>query len=386
MFAQPVWQSSTTSIGKTSTASIAKPSGLAAGDLMVVSLAYEKGSDEVITKPSSYTLIQQTNNSSDAGIAVYYKVAGASEPANYSWGLANGSKWSIAMTHLTNADPTNIVVNGNTGSGGSLSTPTITTIGADNMVMNFYTNKKDATYTMSGLQTERFDAPNTAEGQPSHAMSTYTKSIAGLTSIQSASPSETEKWVSMTVSIPQSGFALPVEMIGFTADMCDFGSICLNWATGTEINNDYFLLQRTTDIMNWENIGRIDGAGNSSDILEYEFVDDFDGYGLVYYRIVQYDFDGQFDISEVNSVQLPMRPLSSLKIFPNPFADQAKVEIQHQSPLSLDVYDIHGQRVTSMVRLDAESDYVARMQTKSLPIGHYFIRVGNDVEKVKKVR
>jgi hypothetical protein len=96
---------------------------------------------------------------------------------------------------------------------------------------------------------------------------------------------------------------LPIELLSFTAKYQD-GIVLLNWATGSEINNDYFTLERSRDALNAEIIGFVDGAGNSSRTLHYQFVDRDPLPGISYYRLKQTDYDGSFEYSQWVAVQV----------------------------------------------------------------------------------
>ena len=86
---------------------------------------------------------------------------------------------------------------------------------------------------------------------------------------------------------------LPIELLSFTPDVKP-DRVLLNWITGTEINNDYFTLERSRDMYGWEVLGFVSGAGNSSLPLSYSFSDLRPLDGLAYYRLKQTDFDGKF--------------------------------------------------------------------------------------------
>ncbi|TAL60780.1 MAG: hypothetical protein EPN85_06465 [Bacteroidetes bacterium] len=68
---------------------------------------------------------------------------------------------------------------------------------------------------------------------------------------------------------------LPVELLSFSAN-CKNNSVKLYWQTASEQNNDYFEVERSTDGKIFESIGNAKGAGNSSTISNYEFVNEPD--------------------------------------------------------------------------------------------------------------
>ena len=94
---------------------------------------------------------------------------------------------------------------------------------------------------------------------------------------------------------------LPVELISFTASLEGSNAI-LNWITASEINSDYFEIERSLDGINFESISMIDGAGNSNHQLSYSDIDynvDLLGVSVFYYRLKQTDFDGSYSYSQI---------------------------------------------------------------------------------------
>ncbi len=100
---------------------------------------------------------------------------------------------------------------------------------------------------------------------------------------------------------PNDGNVLPIELIAFNASAAG-SEVHLNWSTASELNNDYFTVERSKDGLSWEEVVRVDGAGNSIHRLDYSSVDKRPYAGLSYYRLKQTDFDGQYSISKVVSV------------------------------------------------------------------------------------
>ena len=84
---------------------------------------------------------------------------------------------------------------------------------------------------------------------------------------------------------------LPVELLTFSAQ-CDNKKVIVKWSTATEINNDFFTVERSPDALNYLPIGLVNGAGNSSTILNYSFTDTDPLNGTSYYRLKQTDFNG----------------------------------------------------------------------------------------------
>lgn len=86
---------------------------------------------------------------------------------------------------------------------------------------------------------------------------------------------------------------LPVELISFKAS-CSGTKSKINWNTASEVNNDYFTIERSTDAVHFEKVGEIKGGGDSHTELSYTFTDPLQNLGeTVYYNLKQTNFDGE---------------------------------------------------------------------------------------------
>jgi hypothetical protein len=111
---------------------------------------------------------------------------------------------------------------------------------------------------------------------------------------------------------------LPVEMVYFAGNV-DGEEVNLEWQTATEIDNDYFEIQRSIDGIEFKVIGTVDGNGTSKDIHNYSFSDNGAICGINYYRLKQIDFDGQFEFSELLDIRLVCNNGAPVfEVFPNP--------------------------------------------------------------------
>ena len=115
-----------------------------------------------------------------------------------------------------------------------------------------------------------------------------------------------------------NGSPLPISLINFDAQPV-LENIELTWTTASETNNDYFKIERSIDGVNFASFALIDGAGNNNTILNYKAMD-FEPYeGLSYYRLMQIDFDGKFEYSDVKAVNF-IKPAQgeNWSVYPNP--------------------------------------------------------------------
>ncbi|MEM6641857.1 MAG: DUF2341 domain-containing protein [Bacteroidota bacterium] len=139
-----------------------------------------------------------------------------------------------------------------------------------------------------------------------------------------------------TAGVQDGGMPLPVELYFFEAMPTEDGDVQVNWATATETNNDFFTLERSFDGENFVEVATIEGAGNSSDLLNYTFLDKQPYVGISYYRLKQTDFDGSFTLSYVVTVNMDIKNALSYEIalYPNPakLEEGATLHISNMTP------------------------------------------------------
>lgn len=123
---------------------------------------------------------------------------------------------------------------------------------------------------------------------------------------------------------------LPIELIEFNAK-CDklneeITEVYIQWQTASENNNDYFVLEKSIDAINWAELANIDGAGNSNILLNYDYTDQLTTYEFrgttLYYRLKQIDFDGNFSYSNIITTycsdNCSDNIIEIISIYPNP--------------------------------------------------------------------
>ena len=155
---------------------------------------------------------------------------------------------------------------------------------------------------------------------------------------------------------------LPITLLNFSGASRTQG-VFLSWQTAMELNNEYFDLQRSYDGTNFESIYKRAGAGNSNDLLSYQYTDPYEGKGIVYYRLVQHDFDGQTSVSRVIAIQLSNITKVPVSIAPNPFSTSVVLTKLTDEEATIVIYDILG-RI---------------MESKSSPKGEAVLYLGNNL-------
>lgn len=117
---------------------------------------------------------------------------------------------------------------------------------------------------------------------------------------------------------------LPVKLNYITSKLVN-GKVLLDWMTSTEINNDRFEIERKNEFSDFQQIGIVKGSGNSNQNLKYEFIDNQPGYGTVFYRLKQIDYDGKSEYSPIVSPKPDgLDTKINLTMYPNPIGGPEK--------------------------------------------------------------
>jgi hypothetical protein len=123
----------------------------------------------------------------------------------------------------------------------------------------------------------------------------------------------------------------------------------LTWSTGSEIDNDLFEIERSSNGVVFQKIAELKGAGNTMDRTDYELVDYDPLPGVSYYRLKQVDFDGSVVYSYLKSVKFDADPTFDsqeimVSLFPNPVAPS--------SPFSIELTDVADKKEVLVVVVD----------------------------------
>lgn len=110
---------------------------------------------------------------------------------------------------------------------------------------------------------------------------------------------------------------LPVNYLRFTGYEIN-NTVVLKWTTVREINNSHFNIQRSSNGVEFENINKVAGKGNSSSINEYSFTDPQLLTGNLYYRLQQVDFDGKSSNSSIVVIKRSRDSKIEIQFYPNP--------------------------------------------------------------------
>ncbi|MDZ4756703.1 MAG: T9SS type A sorting domain-containing protein [Bacteroidota bacterium] len=189
---------------------------------------------------------------------------------------------------------------------------------------------------------------------------------------------------------------LPVTWLGFTATKKG-NDAQLNWSTATEYNSSHFVVQRSLNGKDFEDIGNVKAAGNSKSISNYNILDPniiaFADKGIttLYYRLAQYDLDGQINYSIVRSIYINNeKSITQVSLYPNPSSGMSYLFIASESSelASIQITDITGKLIyKDNLNLNAQGKLV-ELGGENLAKGIYVIQIeqGGQRQVLKWVR
>jgi len=180
---------------------------------------------------------------------------------------------------------------------------------------------------------------------------------------------------------------LPVELLNFTATPMDNGRVLLKWSTATETNNAYFSIQRSENGIYWQEIGQVKGAGHSLETQNYTHWDMTPSPGINYYRLQQFDFDGQFEYHKVITAKINDAKPLSVNLYPNPTGQNLNIEISgnHSRDYRLEMYNATGQAVPIALPTITSGQSIQTINVSELRAGLYFVKIMDQLGQVLKV-
>ncbi|MCA2642936.1 MAG: T9SS type A sorting domain-containing protein, partial [Microcystis sp. M137S2] len=184
----------------------------------------------------------------------------------------------------------------------------------------------------------------------------------------------------------ESNAPLPVELIRFSGYF-DNGENILEWVTATELNNSHFEVQRSGDGVEFEKIGKVDGAGTTNLQQDYLFIDRNPHSGKNYYQLKQVDFDTKFSYSKTILVDANSVPQLSVTVSPNPaIGDRVTATVRGTlsgKPASITVTDLNGKTIVSASFTPTQAQNKIEFESSYLASGFYVVTVAQGIQVAK---
>ncbi|MCB0478742.1 MAG: T9SS type A sorting domain-containing protein [Crocinitomicaceae bacterium] len=181
--------------------------------------------------------------------------------------------------------------------------------------------------------------------------------------------------------------ALPINLVEFEAHPLNKNNVQLQWTTASEINNDYFTLEKSQNGFDWIAFATIQGAGNSSSNKHYNHIDHDPFLGLSYYRLKQTDFDGSSTYSDIESVLLDeeYEKDENWLVYPNPSNYLIIVENSSLNAQSnFKILNVLGQDQSSELSFCNKLSGKIELGISHLAQGLYFFQIGEKTFRFRK--
>lgn len=175
---------------------------------------------------------------------------------------------------------------------------------------------------------------------------------------------------------------LPATIVNWNAILRD-KTVYLGWTTTIETNTSRFVIERSHDGLNFEDVITTPAAGNSSVRKNYTIADKVsdDCKGVLYYRLKLIDLDGTSKYSEVKAVRVAKAENTTLITYPNPAVSEVKVTLPASwqgKKVTIEIYDGEG-RMIKQKRND-QSGQTELFDVRSLQPGLYVVKASSDTE------
>lgn len=190
-----------------------------------------------------------------------------------------------------------------------------------------------------------------------------------------------------TIGAWEENSTLSVEL-SHSKGECDNGTVRITWGTQTEINNDYFRIERSLNGFDFDDIAEVLGAGTSQTENNYSFIDENSAEEIAYYRIVQIDYDGKETV--VSTMLIECNEINNLEIselYPNPTNSNLNLTIvsPKRDEVLLTIYSASGKLVYQKEFEINDGYNPIKLSVEDYAEGVYLIKVVNThgVQRIK---
>ena len=190
-------------------------------------------------------------------------------------------------------------------------------------------------------------------------------------------PGYTLEITTSIVIVTKSSGTLPVKLANFTDKKID-NAVQLDWQTFSENNSDHFEIERSKSGGAFAKVGEINAAGNSNQLLSYQFRDVDPGKGLNLYRLKQVDKDNKFEYSDTRWIKIDDSK-GQLLVFPT--ITNGNVTVLSNQRTIVELYTMQGVRL-----LRKEINNNAPLDLSAYPSGIYLLRNDIDDRSVKIIK
>ncbi len=185
-----------------------------------------------------------------------------------------------------------------------------------------------------------------------------------------------------------STIILPIELSDFKAT-CKGNKIEVTWQTESERNNDHYILERSSNAIDFIEIARISGAGNSIETINYSYTDHNPTQGYNYYRLSQIDNDGTRSVSEIIAAKCNAMQIDELNadVYPNPFSNELTIALSNFNGQRtiIEIFDMLGKTIATKTIENPDNYYETTLNLDGFPKAAYSVRISANGATINKL-
>ncbi|MBK6937030.1 MAG: T9SS type A sorting domain-containing protein [Chitinophagaceae bacterium] len=263
----------------------------------------------------------------------------------------------------------------NIGNGGSMSYMSATTdISVGTINSGHFLGQNQAGVEKTGIDTAAYSNMYTATNS---AISSFSVAYGATTTNPTNSVRQYSLYLK-SFNYPPAA-TLPVQLLSFTAVLSEDTKANLAWTTASEVNFSHFVIERSSDGVNFNDVAIVLANGNTNDNSSYSFVDNlsYPRNMLVFYRLRMLDIDGKAKYSDVRVIRIATQTVNTISItaFPNPAINNLRVTIPSAWQNKKVQYELFGLNGILIMKLDrANSTQTETFDVRSISPGVYILR------------
>ncbi|QQS29769.1 MAG: T9SS type A sorting domain-containing protein [Sphingobacteriales bacterium] len=185
------------------------------------------------------------------------------------------------------------------------------------------------------------------------------------------------------------GTTLPVQLVDFKGTVQERGNL-IEWVTSSETNNDFYTLYRSTDAVNYQKIAQVDGKGTTSLSSNYQYFDENAPNGVVYYQLVQTNFDGTNTTLGTIALNRTANGLTVVQVAPVPASHSVNLVFATQTvaKVQISLFDLSGKLVTTQFADATDGINNVQIDVADIPAGMYLLTIndGTQIANAKIVK
>lgn len=172
---------------------------------------------------------------------------------------------------------------------------------------------------------------------------------------------------------------LPVCLLYFNV-RANNNEVAISWATASETDNDYFLLEHSTNGETFTTVATVKGAGNSNVMRNYSTIDNIPAKGINYYRLCQLDYNGSKHYYSPVAVSIKGQGL--IQLYPNPTKSEnvfLNYQSEKEATVSISINSLNGQTIfnADAFKLQTGSNKLTIESKQNFNSGIYFLTINS---------